>query len=145
MDETEGEEIELYMFKQAINLTASNGGFRHLDLYLAFLCPIRDQFLCQRYYSKEDITFYCEPFFLSLVFFSYNNSGFWNSAAFLVLLMSETALQQQRVMGSLCSKESQSVGCSWAEFGCPSSRISDFFTSTVGRQNQPNHPSADTI
>ena len=112
MDETEGEEMELYMFKQAINLTASNGGFRHLDVYFAFLRPIRDQFLCQRYYSKEDITFYCEPFFLSFVFFSYNNSGFWNYAAFLVLLMSETALQQQRVMGSLCSKESQSVGCS---------------------------------
>lgn len=101
----------------------------HLDVYLAFLCPIRDRFLClqqRRGYFLLSRTVF--PHLVLLLFFVFrtNNSGFqlW----FRIATDSVWAACARRILAVF--------GSAWVEFGCPSSKISDFFTSTVGRQNQ---------
>ena len=64
--------------------------------------------------------------FFFFFFFRTNNSGFqfW----FRTATDSVWAACARRILAVF--------GSAWVEFGCPSSKINDFFTSTVGRQNQ---------
>ena len=92
----------------------------HLDVYLAFLCPIRDRFsLCLQ--QRRGYFLFSRTVFphlvLLLFFFRTNNCGFqlW----FRIATDSVWAACARRIPAVF--------GSAWVEFGCPSSKISDFF------------------